>query len=184
MTPRFSLLGLLAVAACGAVEAPDITGLIAPNTVEVSRGMGPPGADPNACYGRETTPAVIETVTDQVMLQPPEINSAGQVLQPAVFMTETRQQIVQERRELWFETPCQAEIGDPDFIASLQRALAARDLYRGPANGVMDARTRRAIRAFQEPQGLNSPILSMAAARQLGLVVWDPVAAAGGASGG
>ncbi|WP_330696677.1 peptidoglycan-binding domain-containing protein [Fontisubflavum oceani] len=88
------------------------------------------------------------------------------------------------RRELWFETPCQAEIRDPDFIASLQRALAARDLYRGPANGVMDARTRRAIRAFQEPQGLNSPILSMAAARQLGLVVWDPVAAAGGATGG
>ncbi|WP_227284847.1 peptidoglycan-binding domain-containing protein [Boseongicola sp. H5] len=180
---RILFPGLLALSACGPVATPDISGLIAPNTVEVSRGMGPPGADPNACYGRETTPAVIETVTDQIMLQPPQIGSAGEVREPAIFITETRQQIIRERRELWFETPCQAEIGDPEFISTLQRALAARDLYRGPANGIMDARTRRAIRAFQEPQGLDSPILSLAAARQLGLAVWDPAAAAGGEAG-
>ncbi|WP_338014541.1 peptidoglycan-binding domain-containing protein [Rhodophyticola sp. CCM32] len=152
MTLRFFLPGLLVLCACDTTAPPDISGLIAPNTVEVSRGMGPPGADPNACYGRETTPAVIETVTDQIMLQPPQISSAGHVQEPAIFVTETRQQIVRERRELWFETPCQAEIGDPAFLSDLQRALAARDLYRGRITGVMDGRTRRAIRAFQAPR--------------------------------
>jgi hypothetical protein len=147
--------------------------------VQVTRGMGPPDADPNACYGREVTPAVIETVTEQVMLQPPQISSTGEVREPGVFVTETRQRIVEERRELWFETPCQAE-ADPEFIASLQRALAARGHYRGPVSGVMDARTRRAVRAYQEPQGLDSAILSLAAARQLGIAIWDPVLAAGG----
>jgi peptidoglycan hydrolase-like protein with peptidoglycan-binding domain len=55
----------------------------------------------------------------------------------------------------------------------LQRALRARALYRGEISGVMDARTRAAVRRLQEPQGLDSGILSLAAARQLGLLV-DP----------
>ncbi|AHM02546.1 hypothetical protein roselon_00081 [Roseibacterium elongatum DSM 19469] len=151
--------------------------------VEVTRGMGPPDADPDACYGREITPAVIETVTEQVMIQPPQISAMGAVREPGVFVTETQQRIVQDRRELWFETPCQAD-SDPEFIASLQRALAARGQYRGPINGVMDTRTRRAIRAYQAPQGLDSAILSLAAARQLGLAIWDPALAAGGGDGG
>ncbi|MBY6202501.1 peptidoglycan-binding protein [Maritalea mobilis] len=151
--------------------------------IQVTRGMGPPDADPNACYGREVTPAVIETVTEQVMLQPPQISTDGAVREPAIFMTETQQRIVQERRELWFETPCQAE-RDPEFIASLQRALEARGHYHGPINGEMDTRTRRAIRAYQRPQGLDSPILSLAAARQLGIAIWDPELAAQGGDGG
>jgi len=39
----------------------------------------------------------------------------------------------------------------------------------------MTKRTRHAIRAFQKPQGLDSAILSKAAARQLGLVAFDDV---------
>jgi hypothetical protein len=116
------------------------------------------------------------------MLQPPQIDSSGRVLESGVFITETRQQIVRQRQELWFETPCAAE-DDPVFIESLQRALKARDIYRGQITGVMDTRTRRAVRQFQEPQGLDSSVLSLAAARQLGLSVWDPVAAARGQSG-
>lgn len=143
----------------------------------VSRGEGPENARPDACYGRDVTPAVIETVTEQIMLQPPQVSSSGEVLAPAIFNTETRQQIVEPRRELWFETPCEAE-HDPEFIASLQRALAARGHYRGPVTGTMDNRTRRAIRAYQAPQGLDSSVISLAAARLLGLSVWDPEAAA------
>ena len=56
------------------------------------------------------------------------------------------------------------------FIASLQRALGARDLYRGKISGEMDNRTRASVRRFQKPQGLDSGILSLAAARKLGLV--------------
>jgi hypothetical protein len=182
MRPVVLLFASPMVAACVA-EAPfaDFTApiLTQETEIQVSRGAGPPNADPDACYGRQATPAVIETVTEQVMLQPPQIAADGTVLEPAVFVTETQQRIVEERRETWFETPCAAET-DPEFIAALQRALAARDLYRGPISGVMDRRTQRAVRAYQAPQGLDSPILSLAAARQLGLALWAPDAARGG----
>ena len=115
------------------------------------------------------TPAVIETVTEQVVLQPAEVRDDGTVLEPAVYKTETRQAIVQERRVTWFETPC-ASAQTPDFVASVQRALKVRGLYRGPVTGTMDARTRAAVRAYQKPEGLDSGILSLAAARRLGLV--------------
>jgi hypothetical protein len=173
--------GVLFLGGCGALLNPNVAPWVEPVAV-VSRGQGPLNARADACYGRDTTPAIIETVTDQVMLQPPQIDSSGRVLEPGIFITETRQQIVRQRQELWFETPCAAE-DDPVFIESLQRALKARDIYRGQITGVMDTRTRRAVRQFQEPQGLDSSVLSLAAARQLGLSVWDPVAAARGQSG-
>ncbi|MEO1139646.1 MAG: peptidoglycan-binding domain-containing protein [Pseudomonadota bacterium] len=129
----------------------------------------PPGAEPGSCWGKDISPAVVETVTEQVLLQPAEVRSDGTVAQPAVYKTETKQMIVRERRETWFETPCSVDLTQ-DFNASVQRALKARGHYRGPINGEMDARTRAAIRAFQKPQGLDSGILSIAAARQLGLI--------------
>jgi hypothetical protein len=180
------LAGLTALSAC--VPASERNAFAAPlsagqDAIEVTRGAGPPNADPSACYANESTPAVIETVTEQVMLQPPQIGTDGTVREPGIFVTETQQRIVQERRELWFEIPCQLQRGDPEFIASLQRALAARGLYLGPATGVMNRRTMRAVRDFQSPQGLDSGILSLAGARQLGLALWNPELAAGGGSG-
>lgn len=175
---------MIGLGACSTMPDDVFSAVIDPvvTDVQVSRGVGPPNADPNACYGRETTPAIIETVTEQVMLQPPQIASDGTVLEPAVFVTETQQRIVRERRDLWFETPCRAE-QDPEFIASLQRALAARGQYRGQITGVMDRRTRAAVRAYQAPQGLDSGILSLAAAQQLGLALWNADLAAGDGGG-
>ena len=175
MTPRLILAGsaALMLSACAQSGLPAVARFGEPDPV-TTRGTPPPGSDPTACYGQDATPAVIETVTEQIMLQPPSVSTDGTVLYPAVYKTETRQAIVEERRELWFETPCSADL-TPDFIASLQRALNVRDYYRGPINGEMTARTRRAIRAFQKPQGLDSAILSRAAARQLGLVAFHAV---------
>lgn len=182
MRPRTLIsAALTGLAACGQIPAPDLAALVDPAGIQVSRGMGPPGADPGACYGRETTPAVIETVTEQVMIQPPQISSSGQVIEPGVFVTETRQRIVRERRELWFETPCEVQRGDAEFISNLQRALEARGHFRGMITGVMDARTRRAVRSYQASEGLDSAVLSVAAARRLGLLVWDPGLDTGGA---
>ncbi len=132
----------------------------------------PPGAAPGSCWGKSVTPAIVETVTDQIVLQPAQIDTNGTVLSPAIYKTETRQAIVRERRETWFETPCDAAL-TPSFVASLQRALQARGLYRGNVDGQMDGRTRAAVRRYQKPQGLDSGILSLAAARQLGLVALD-----------
>lgn len=129
----------------------------------------PPGAAAGTCWGKVVTPAVIETVTDQIMMQPAEVLDDGSVVTPAVYKTETRQAIVQERRVTWFETPCAADL-TPEFVSNVQRALAARDVYRGPVNGHMDARTRAAVRRYQVAEGLDSGILSLAAARRLGLV--------------
>ena len=164
---------VLLLAGCAGVRLPDVARLSEPELV-TSRAAPPPGRDPNACYGQDVTPAVVETVTEQILLQPAQIDTNGALLYPAVYKTETRQAIVRERTELWFETLCRAEL-TPELISSLQRALKARGHYRGPINGEMSQRTRRAIRAFQKPQGLNSAILSKPAARQLGLVAFGPV---------
>jgi hypothetical protein len=163
----------LLLGGCSGAPVPDVAQLMEPDLVK-TRAAPPPGTDPTACYGQDATPAIIETVTEQIMLQPAEVAVDGTVLYPAVYKTETRQAIVRERRELWFETPC-GDTQTPEFIASLQRALAARGFYRGPVNGEMTARTRHAIRAYQKPQGLDSAILSKAAARQLGLVAYAEI---------
>ena len=132
----------------------------------------PPDDDTQGCWASFATPAVIETVTEQALVQPAETAADGTVLQPAVFRTETRQKIVSDRREAWVETPCPADL-TPEFVASLQRALKARAIYSGEITGQMDAPTRAAVRALQAPQGLDTGILSLGAARQLGLAV-DP----------
>lgn len=129
----------------------------------------PPGAAPGTCWGKIVTPAVIETVTDQIVVQPARLAEDGSVIAPAIYRTETRQQIVEERRTTWFETPC-ADRQTPEFVASLQRALRARGLYRGAVDGRMDGSTRAALRRYQAPRGLDSGILSLRTARELGLV--------------
>lgn len=158
-----ALLAVLTLAGCQ-------TGL-APREPEISRALqqAPPGAAPGSCWGKQVTPAVVQTVTDQVLVQPADIGRDGRVVTPAIYRTETRQDILRQRHETWFETPC-AAILTPDFIATLQRALAARGLYSGPIDGAMSARTRAAIRALQAPDGLDSGILSLATARKLGLI--------------
>ncbi|WP_417712988.1 peptidoglycan-binding domain-containing protein [Pseudophaeobacter arcticus] len=129
----------------------------------------PPGAPPGTCWHRNTSPAVIQTVTDQVLVTPAVVDATGQITQPAVFRTVTRQDIVQPRRDTWLETPCPEQL-TPEFTASLQRALAVRGYYRGTTTGQMDRATRIAIRRYQKETGLDSSTLSLDTARQLGLI--------------
>lgn len=167
LRPLFCAITLSTLGAC-ASGGPDLGALGEPEVTRLNQ-TAPPGAEPGSCWGKEVTPAIIETVTHQVMMQPAQIRADGTVLQPGIFKTETRQAIVRERKETWFQRPCDADM-TVEFIASLQRALGARDLYRGKINGEMDSRTRASVRRFQKPLGLDSGILSLAAARKLGLV--------------
>ena len=176
MTPIRSTLyatALSVLTACSS-STPNFGALGEPQVTRLSQ-VAPPGAEPGTCWGKNVTPAIIETVTNQVMLQPAQVMSDGSVTQPAIYKTETRQEIVRERRETWFLTPCEADM-TPEFIASVQRALAARGLYRGDVSGEMNGATRAAVRRYQKPQGLDSGILSMAAARKLGLVAVEKAA--------
>jgi len=132
----------------------------------------PPVVDSSVatCFARTTTPALIETVTHQVMVQPAIVRGDGTVESPAAFRTVTRQEILRERREVEFETPCTA-ILTPQLVASLQRALLARGYYRGTINGRIDGRTSAAIERYQIAQGdVPTPTLTLRTARSLGLV--------------
>jgi FAD/FMN-containing dehydrogenase len=135
-------------------------------------GDTPPALPEGACWARDVTPAVIETEIRQDMVSPARTAADGTAV-PASFRSVTQQKIVQDRRDVWFQTPCPDEM-TPAFVASLQRALKARGLYRGPVTGEMHAATSRAVRQFQAERGLDSPVLSLAAARDLGIAPADP----------
>ena len=161
LAPALLLAALAALPAC--VQPPP--------GGDVSRAgrYAPPGAPPDTCWSKHPPPAVIETVTSQVLARPAETDSSGRIVRPALFRTDTRQQIVQPRQEHWFEIPCPASM-TPELIRTLQRALTARGLYRGPVHGQMDAATRAAVQRYQAPLGLDSGTLSLDTARKLGLV--------------
>lgn len=127
----------------------------------------PPGPK-GACWQEDIRPAVIETVTEQVLLKPATALADGS-LQPAVYGSSVKQRIVSDRATVWFRAPCPAEM-TPDFIATLQRALKARGFYLLPLTGVMDKPTRDALGRYQRSRGLDSDHLSLAAARDLGLI--------------
>ncbi len=170
-TATLPALAILTLVSCQKDSA--LTAYIAPPTQPEIFRAGDPGAPPNAregsCWGRDVSPAVVETVTEQIIVQPAEVLDDGTVLAPAIYRTETQQRIVKERRETWFETPC-AEVWTEEFTASVQRALQARGLFRGQITSAVDNRTLTAIRKYQKAGGLDSAILSLESARRLGLV--------------
>jgi len=83
----------------------------------------------NVCFGQHTPPLLIERGSEQ----PIEPND------------------LPESQDVEFETPC-ASVLTPSFIASLQRALLAREYYRGAITGKLDAPTRTAIELYQIDQ--------------------------------
>lgn len=155
-------LALLGLAGC----TPQGAGL---RTVVGVAPKAPANAAPGTCWSTTATPATIQTITRQVVVRPATYDLEGNQVSTTQYKTETRQEIIEDRRETFFETPCD-DVLTPAFIASLQRALMARGLYAGIQTGVLDPPTRAAIRAFQKPDGIDSGVLSLAAARKLGLV--------------
>ncbi|OWU72600.1 peptidoglycan-binding domain-containing protein [Marinibacterium profundimaris] len=161
-------LGLWLLAAC-ADPGPEAPVPISPVSLAGLPGHAPPGAPPGTCWDRVVSPAVVETETAQVLVEPAQLRDDGSVAQPASYRTETRQQIVRERQETWFEALC-ADALTGEFVASLQRALQVRGIYDGPITGLVDTTTREAVLAYQLQDGLDSGTLSLRTARELGLV--------------
>ena len=159
----WGMVALLAGAGCALVPQPKAKA-DADLAAEIIQGPRPASPD-GTCFATDETPAVIETVTDQIA-------QGATASQDAGYITQTRQNIIQPRAQIWFRAPCDAEL-TPDVIATLQRALAARGLYSADPTGMFDPATRAAIRAYQSPRGLNSDRLSLAAARDLGVIAAD-----------
>lgn len=131
-----------------------------------------PGDAVAGCWHEMTQPAVFETVTEQVLVSAAVVDATGKLLRPAVFRTETHQRQVRQRQQAWFRIPCESDLNEDPmvFTASLQRALKARGFYGADISGQSNAATRAAILRFQRRFGLESDVLSMAAAQALGLV--------------
>lgn len=166
---KLALLGLI-ICAVGACEMPPLTQGGAPKQGKFQIVQDrPEGAVAGSCWGRTETAAIIETVNREVLVQPAQVSSDGRIQQPAIYKKETRQEIVREREVSWTEVVCVTQLTE-EFTANLQRALAVRGFYRGPATGLMDNRTRSAIRKFQAIDGFDHAILTVAAARKLGLI--------------
>jgi putative peptidoglycan binding protein len=175
--------GLLLLAGCqAATEAgrslPDLNelsvmaGLTTPAPVILRGGTpaAPAGSRAGSCYVRDISPAVVESITEQVQIKPELLDrNTGDVIQQAGYRTEIRQRIISERAEIMVQTPC-PETQDFAFIATLQRALKARGFYLANVTGIMDARTRRAIRGYQVARGVNSDVLSVDSAIEMGLI--------------
>ncbi|MEN9411178.1 MAG: hypothetical protein RL216_3152 [Pseudomonadota bacterium] len=161
----------VALSACrpaGMPEAPQRADL-SDEVVRLDR-PGPPEKPDGACWEADVTPAVIETVTEQVVVAPETRGPDGALLTAAIYRTDTRTRILREREEVWFRAPCPADY-TVEFVTTLQRALKARGFYLMTLTGEMDAGTRDAVRRYQAERGLDSARLSLAAAQELGLVV-------------
>ena len=174
MANRFltGLVATLSLAACsGIAVAPPKKGDLSDELVHLTQ-PGPPSGPEGACWASDVTPAVIETVTEQVLVSPEVRDDAGTVIKPATYQTSSRLRMLHDRAEVWFRSLC-PEAVTVDFIATLQRALKARGLYLAPLTGVMDDVTREAVRRYQASRGFDSPVLTLAAARELGIVATE-----------
>ncbi|QUJ77160.1 peptidoglycan-binding protein [Sulfitobacter albidus] len=158
-----ALLATLAACTTGGGQTVSAEGVVQGN------GLAPPGAPPGTCWGKIPTPAVIETVTERVLVTPAKTNPDGSIASLPVYRDESRRQIVTPRTDRWFETPCPPAF-TVEFVSTLQRALQARGLYAGAVTGNMDAATRRAVLAVQTADGLPADVLSIKTARALGIV--------------
>lgn len=166
MRPILPFIAVMAVTACA-----DPT-LVSRASGEFTPGLtAPADAAPNTCWDRTETPAVVQTETEDVLVQPAKISSTGTVQSPPIYRSETRQVIVQERKASWFQIVCASDL-DTEFVASVQRALQIRGFYSGPETGLMDAATRGALRRFQAEEQIDLPDtsrLSVEAAKRMGL---------------
>ncbi len=164
LAPAFAVL----LTGCQPGTLPDVTRLIEPSVIEASD-MTPPSSEPGVCWGHEPGPQVTEIVSQTVMVEEAKYDANGKEISPAIFRKVAAPKVINDGNGRWFERVCDAQ-ATPDLVMTLQRALAARGHYRGADSGVLDAPTRRAVRMYQREQGLDSGILSLSAAQQLGLI--------------
>ena len=73
----------------------------------------------------------------------------------------------------WIELVC-PEDRTPEFVASLQRALAARGDYAGEITGTIGPQTEAAITRYQARIGTGGTALSTESAERLGLIPRKP----------
>lgn len=163
------LTAALCLSACApqiAVKAP-VEADLASEAIGID-GAGPPPGPAGTCWANDLIPAMFETVTEQTLVTAEVRNDAGVVTTPATYRSVAKVRVLNERRDIWLTAPCPEDV-TVEFVATLQRALKARGYYSLPVTGQIDAATTEAVRRYQADRGLDSPVLSLAATRQLGI---------------
>ncbi|MEM6407047.1 MAG: peptidoglycan-binding domain-containing protein [Pseudomonadota bacterium] len=170
MTPWKNLRTTTCMVACLAACAPQPSGLVTGGdagqiALFESR---PADAPPQSCWATLPGAETYKTVERLVEVTPVQTNDAGDMQVPAIFR-RVEEKVVTRGPARLFEQVCPKRL-TPRFIAAVQRALIARRLLDGPPTEQLDAPTKAAIKTYQKARGLPSDILSLAMARQLGLV--------------
>ncbi|MEM9584252.1 MAG: peptidoglycan-binding domain-containing protein [Pseudomonadota bacterium] len=170
MRHAFPVWAALAVVLAGCQQAAvsDVTRFIKPSILQ-AEDLTPPSSEPGQCWAHEAAPEFATIVTRTIMVEEAIYDAEGQEISPAIYRKVRAPKMVNDGNGRWFERVCDAQL-TPDFIATLQRALAVRGYLKGDVSAMMDGPTLRAIRKFQREQGLNSDAVSLVAAQQLGLV--------------
>lgn len=166
MNAKFASVILIALASCSPTppdEPAQAPTIFAEGDIETA-------AD-GRCFGVVRGEDTFETKVEQIMVVPEERAADGSLINPAVFRNETRTFRAASTDISRFETIC-PPVYTRNFVLSLQRALRARGAFDGTINGQLDSATSSAIQTFQA-DSVNSPLLTIATARALGLVVAD-----------
>ena len=158
----------MALAGCQQTASPDVTRVIAPTVITA---QDAPTGTPGQCYGEIASPVETKLVEQTIKVRDATFDADGNELTPAIYRrAQTPVEVAGPTRS--FARLCDDQL-TPTFVETLQRALQARGLYLGQITGDLDEATREAIRGYQEAQGLDSDVLSVSAAQQLGLVAVD-----------
>lgn len=148
---------------CGAVPGPD------PVSAPIVVAMGEIETDAaGRCFAVTAPPTQTAIVEDTVEVAPALRAADGTVTEAAVLRTVTRPQTVPIGPGTRFETLCPPVYSEA-FVQTLQRALLIRRAYAGPISGHYDAATRDAVATFQRARQIDSPLLAVDVARDLGI---------------
>ena len=153
---------LFLLVAC--VSAPDPIG-----TPSASIDLGGIRTDAQGrCFASQDGPTETRIVSELVEVVPEVRDANGVVVSAAIFRNQTRPRTVRSGEGATFETVC-PQVYTLDFVATLQRALTVRQAYAGRVTGEYDAATSLAVQRFQRARGIDSPLLSVDVARELGV---------------
>ena len=160
--------------------APCLAVVLATNCTPIDSPAGPPNDltvsagdfvtdDMGRCFTRQAGRTQTEIVNQLVEVVPAQKDQNGVVINPAVFRNVTRPRAVQVAEGAQFEAVCPQRY-TADFVATLQRALIVRRAYDGSVTGVYDAATIAAVTQFQRKMGIDSPMLAVIVAQDLGII--------------
>ncbi|MEM7469872.1 MAG: peptidoglycan-binding protein [Pseudomonadota bacterium] len=166
---QIALTGLViaTLAACAPVQQSDVTTRFDTKPIALLD-TRPETSEPGQCWAKLEGPKTSRTVEKFVEVTPARRDAAGTEVSPAIFR-KTQDIVTTPGPTQYFERVCEAAL-TPAFIGALQRALIARQLLEADVSQTLDTPTQAAIQDYQTAKGLPSAILSLAVARQFGLV--------------